>query len=141
MKKYLYLFAILFLIGCEERSVANVTIGSKLSLPIRCLRLNALSDENRLTKRLKELYSFDEKCDLTLTLSSKKDIVCNSPQNVMLKTSGKFPKSYLKMVVRRGMQIEYSYYIDLYSNVDEDDVEEGFERLKQDLIVDKKRKH
>jgi len=135
MKKYLYLFAILFLIGCEERSIANVTISSKLSLPISCMKLNVMSEESELTDKLKELYTFDENCDLTLTLSSKKDIVCNSPQNVMLKTSGKFPKSYLKMVVRRGMNIEYSYYIDLYSNVDEDDVEEGFKRLKQDFLI------
>ena len=136
MQKYLYLFTILLLIGCEEKSKANITINPKLSLPISCMKLNVMNEESELTDKLKELYTFNKNCDLTLTLSSKKDIVCNSPQNIMLKTSGKFPKSYLKLVVRRGMKIEYSYYIDLYSNVDKDDVEEGFKRLKQDLIVD-----
>jgi len=74
---------------------------------------------------------------LTLTLSTKKDIVCNSPQNAMAKASGKFPRSYIKLKLRRGIELQYSYYLDLYSNVDEDDVEEGFERLKKDLIESK----
>ena len=130
MKKYL--FAILLLTACEEKSKPNITINSNLSLPIKCMKLNIIEEE--FTNRLKELYPFDEKCDLTLTVSSKKDIVCNSPQNVMLKTSGKFPKSYLRLKLRRGMEVEYSYYIDLYSNVDEDDVERAFIRLKKDLI-------
>ena len=55
----------------------------------------------------------------------------------MLKTSGKFPRSYLKLKLRKGMELQYSYYIDLYSNVDEDDVEEAFERLKKDIISKK----
>jgi hypothetical protein len=132
MKKYIYLTIILLLTACEQKSKPNITINPNLSLPIKCMRLNIIEDE--LTDKLKELYPFDNKCNLTLTLSSKKDIVCNSPQNVMLKSSGKFPKSYLRLKLRRGMEVEYSYYIDLYSNVDEDDVEEAFSSLKKDLI-------
>jgi len=37
------------------------------------------------------------------------------------KTTGKFPKSYLKFELRDGMTIVYSYYIDLYNNVDRED--------------------
>ena len=134
MKKYL--LAILLLTACEEKSKPNITINPNLQLPIKCIKLNAL--ESEFKNKLEELYTFDNKCDLTLTLSSKKDIVCNSPQNIMLKTSGKFPKSYLRLKLRKGMEVEYTYYIDLYSNVDEDDIEIAFNKLKQDLkIMDK----
>jgi len=134
MKKYL--LAILLLTACEEKSKPNITINPNLQLPIKCIKLNTL--ESEFKNKLEELYTFDNKCDLTLTLSSKKDIVCNSPQNIMLKTSGKFPKSYLRLKLRKGMEVEYTYYIDLYSNVDEDDIEIAFNKLKQDLkIMDK----
>jgi len=48
---------------------------------------------------------------------------------------GKFPRSFLKLEVRKGFRIEYSYYIDLLNNVESDDVEEGFLRLKKDILT------
>jgi hypothetical protein len=56
---------------------------------------------------------------------------------MMSKNMGKFPKSFIKIELREGMKLQYSYYVDLFSNVDEDDVEEGFERLKKDLLMPK----
>ena len=137
MKKYLYLITLIFFIGCEEKIEPRITISPELALPIMCMKLNKLDGNKKLIKSLKKFYTFDEHCALTLSLSSKKDIVCNSPQNALLKTSGKFPKSYLSLKLRKGMELKYSYYIDLYSNVDEDDVEEGFIQLKKDLIEPK----
>ena len=134
---FISILTILLVGGCQEKKKPNITINPNLSLPITCMKLNLLGKEKELTDKIKQLYSFDEKCNLILSLSSKKDIVCNSPQNVMLKTSGKFPRSYLKLKLRKGMELQYSYYIDLYSNVDEDDVEEAFERLKKDIISKK----
>ena len=137
MKIYLYLFILIFFVACEEKTVPKVTVDSKLQLPITCMKLNDLGDEDRLLTSLNKLYPFTDDCPLTLTLSSKKDIVCNSTNNIMSKNMGKFPRSFLKLELRQGMGLKYSYYIDLYSNVDEDDVENGFERLKEDLIKPK----
>jgi len=139
MKKYLYFFtltftALIFFVACEEKAKPKVIIDSDLVLPISCMKLNILSDDKVLVHGLKSLYAFDDSCALTLTLSSKKDIVCNSTNNMMRKNIGKFPKSFVKLELREGMKLLYSYYIDLYSNVDKDDVKEGFERLKKDLI-------
>jgi hypothetical protein len=98
------------------------------------LRLNEL-EQNPLTQHLKQLYKFDEKCKQSLTLKFKRDIVCNSTQNVGMKSMGKFPKSFLELEVREGLTPIYSYYIDLFHNANKEDVEEGFERLKVDILV------
>jgi hypothetical protein len=142
MKKYLYLFtlnfiALTFFVSCEEKAKPKVTINSDLLLPVSCMKLNIFGSDKELVDSLKKLYAFDDACTLTLTLSSKKDIVCNSTNNMMSKNMGKFPKSFIKIELREGMKLQYSYYVDLFSNVDEDDVEEGFERLKKDLLMPK----
>jgi len=135
MKKYLYLIPLIFFIACEEKAKPIVIISSNLERPISCMKLNSLIEDKKLLSHLEKLYTFDDSCTLTLTLSSKKDIVCNSTNNMMSKNMGKFPKSFVKLELREGMKLLYSYYVDLYSNVDEDDVEEGFERLKKDLLM------
>ena len=142
MKKNIYFITLLFFTlfsftACEEKAEPRIFVEPKLTVPITCMKLNTLGSDEALVERLKKLYTFSDRCDLTLTLSTKKDIVCNSPQNPMDKAYGKFPRSYIKLDLRRGIELQYSYYVDLYSNVDEDDVEEGFERLKKDLIVSK----
>jgi len=55
-----------------------------------------------------------------------------------MKNVGKFPKSYLKMELRKGLEMIYTYYIDLSENIEVDDLDEGFRKLKQDLIQAKK---
>ena len=140
MKKYLFLFiffTLTFFTACEEKAKPRVIVAPELKRPITCMRLDRLVEDKELLSALEKLYTFDKHCPLTLTLSSKKDIVCNSTVNMMRTNMGKFPKSFLKLELRDGMKIEYSYYVDLYSNVDEDDVEEGFERLKKDLLMPK----
>jgi len=142
MKKNTYFITLLFFTllsftACEEKAKPRIFVELKLTVPITCMKLNRLGADEALVERLEKLYAFSDSCNLTLTLSTKKDIVCNSPQNAMAKASGKFPRSYLKLKLREGMELQYSYYVDLYSNVDEDDVEEGFERLKKDLIEPK----
>lgn len=142
MKKNTYFITLLFFTllsftACEEKAKPRIFVEPKLTVPITCMKLNRLGADEALVERLEKLYAFSDSCNLTLTLSTKKDIVCNSPQNAMAKASGKFPRSYLKLKLREGMELQYSYYVDLYSNVDEDDLEEGFERLKKDLIEPK----
>jgi len=137
MQKYLYFILLIFFISCEEKAKPSVIIHSDLERPISCMKLNKLAGDKELLNSLEKLYDFNQSCALILTLSSKKDIVCNSTNNIMSKNMGKFPKSFIKLELRKGLNVEYSYYVDLYSNVDKDDVKEGFERLKKDLLVKK----
>ena len=139
MKKYLYLIFLILFTACEEKAKPSVIVNSDLKRPISCMKLDKVVDDQSiddkvLLNHLEKLYAFDDNCSLILTLSSKKDIVCNSTNNMMSKNMGKFPKSFVKLELRKGMRVEYSYYVDLYSNVDEEDVEEGFRKLKKDLL-------
>ena len=134
MSKHLLLTLLLLLTACEEKAKPIVTKNSTLKTPLTCLGLSTLDQKDELTKHLRQLYAFKKECDYRVTLSYKQDIVCNSSHNVALKTTGKFPKSFVKLEVRKGLTVVYSYYVDLYSNADEEDVEEGFERLQNDLF-------
>lgn len=128
------LFIIFILGGCEEKLKPVVTISPKLQLPIKCMKLNSINIDKNILTLFKSLYEFDESCPFTLTISYKKDIVCNSIQNIQMKSIGRFPKSYLKLALRRGIDMQYTYYIDLYNNIDKDDMIEGFSRLREDLF-------
>lgn len=134
IKKNLWMVALLILTACEEKMKPIVTINPKLERPITCMKLDRISIDKEVLHTFTKLYDFNETCDLTLSVSYKKDIVCNSTQNVQMKNMGKFPTSFLKLELRKGLELEYKYYIDLYSNVDEDDMAEGFERLRLDLM-------
>jgi len=134
MIKLLLLLTLLFFNGCEEKAKPRVIIKPELQLPIKCLKLDKLDIEHDFLDELDRLYRFDSSCDLRLSISYKKNIICNSTSNVSLKATGHFPKSFLKLEVRKGMKSLYSYYIDLYSNVDRDDIDEGFIKLKRDLF-------
>jgi hypothetical protein len=39
------------------------------------------------------------------------------------------------MNLRKGLSVKYSYYIDLREDVEKEDLEKGFERLKKDLMI------
>lgn len=137
IKRNLWIVILLLFTACQEKAKPIVIRNPDLAVPISCIRLNSLGVRKAYIDTLNKLYTFDKKCDLTLSVSYKKDIVCNSTQNVQMKNMGKFPISFLKLELRKGLELKYSYYVDLYSNVDEDDLEEGFERLKEDLLINK----
>ena len=59
------------LIACEEKAKPRVTINSDLERPISCIKLNKLVKDKDLLSSLEKLYTFDDSCALTLTLSSK----------------------------------------------------------------------
>ncbi len=122
------------MIGCSKKSEPLIKKDANLSTPIMCMSLNELAIEKSFIDKLHTLYTFDKDCDLKLTVKYKKDIVCNSPYNSNGKSVSQFPKSFLKLELRRGFNIVYSYYIDLYNNVDIDDVEDAFKRVEKDLL-------
>lgn len=121
------------IMGCTPKSEPIIKKDANLSTPIKCLSLNEFGIEKSFIKKLHTLYAFENKCDLKLTIKYKRDIVCNSPYNPNRKNTSQFPKSFLNMEIRRGFKVSYSYYIDLYSNVDEEDIENAFKQLKRDL--------
>jgi len=134
MIRSLILIALL-LMGCSKKSEPIVKKDADLTTPVQCMALNELGIEKNFIKKLHSLYAFGECCNLKLTLKYKKDIVCNSPYDPNRKNVSQFPKSFLNLELRRGFKTEYSYYIDLYSNVNEEDIEDAMLRLKKDLEV------
>jgi len=126
---------LLLFTACEEKRKPVISVDTNVQLPLNCLKLNPLESEKSFESTLKKLYNFKVKCPHQLTLSYKKDIVCNSGYNASGQSLGKFPKSFLKLEVRKGLRVEYSYYIDLLDNVENDDIEEGFDRLKKDILI------
>ena len=131
----LFLILLFFLFSaCEEKRTPILKKSATLQTPISCMRLNPLMEGEEFVDLLKQYYPFKRECPLTLTLSYKRDIVCNSTYNALSKNMGKFPKSFIKLELRKGLEVVYSYYVDLYSNVDEDDLIEGMNQLKKDLL-------
>ena len=85
-----------------------------------------------ISTTLYQLYEFDSKCELDLVVSYKSSIVCNSNQNAGKKALG-MAKSYLRLELKRGQRLLYSYYIDLAENVNDEDIENGFNVMKDTL--------
>jgi len=134
MRMVVVLTLVLLLSSCEEKRKPVINKALNLNIPLNCLKLNPLENNKKFIAVLNKLYTFKDDCTHQLTINYKKDIVCNSGFNASGKCLGKFPKSYLKLEVRNGFEMEYSYYIDLNDNVDEDDIKEGFLKLKSDLL-------
>jgi len=133
--KSLLLFMILWLFSaCEEKATPVITKSPNLTPPLNCLSLNSIDLDSEFNSTLQELYRFDPKCHWHLSVSYKRNIVCNSSYNAMSKNMGKFPKSFIKLEVRRGMEPLYSYYVDLYHNANREDLVMGMEQLKKDLL-------
>jgi len=140
MKSTILLIVLLLFTACEEKRKPVISVDVNVQLPLSCLKLSPLESEESFEATLKKLYTFKVNCPHQLTLSYKKDIVCNSGYNASGQSLGKFPRSFLKLEVRKGFTVEYSYYIDLLDNVESDDVEEGFARLKKDILTVSKEK-
>jgi len=135
MRKIILLLVILILMSaCEEKSTAVITKSSILKEPILCMKLNNFNAENELITHLKKIYNFNDKCNYSLTLKFKKDIICNSTQNISRKSLGKMPNSFIQLEVKKGFETLYIYYLDLYHNVNVNDLDKGFLILKRDIL-------
>jgi hypothetical protein len=132
--KYIVIVILIFIAGCEEKAKPVIISNSSIQKPISCLALERV-DNNDLVKKLESLYKFSDNCEYKLALKYKKDIVCNSAYNANMKSMGKFPKSFIQLEVRKGLTPVYSYYVDLYHNANSDDLKEGFDRLKKDILI------
>jgi hypothetical protein len=136
MQKYIIaLTTLLLLTACDDKAMVNIYKKKIVQTPIECMRLSVFPEEPMITKMLEERYRFSNECDLTLEVSHKSGIKCNSSFNAARKTLSTFPNSYLKMELRRGMTLQYSYYIDLTKKPSQSDVDSGFDRLEKDLKI------
>ena len=129
------LAALLLLAACDDKAIVTIYKKGITQTPISCMKLNIFPKESMISSTLNTRYRFSDNCALTLEVSHKSGIKCNSRFNVATKTTTNFPNSYLKMELRRGMTLQYSYYIDLTKKPTEDDVNSGFDRLEKDLKI------
>ena len=129
------LTALLLLTACDDKAMVNIYKKKITQTPISCMKLTVFPEEPIITQTLKKRYTFNDDCDLTLAVSHKSGIKCNSSFNAARKTLSTFPSSYLKMELRKGMTLQYSYYIDLTKKPTESDVNKGFDRLEKDLKI------
>jgi hypothetical protein len=134
---YRVLFAILaaiLLTACNDNAMVTVYDKTVTKQPITCLSLRIVPEDPQMRSVLQRLYPFKEGCKQRLEVTYKSQIVCNSPYNAPQKTLSNFPNSYLNMEIRQGFSPQYSYYIDLDHRPDAEDIENGFERMKRDLM-------
>jgi hypothetical protein len=127
--------ALLLLTACDDKALVTIYKKQITQTLIRCIKLNVFPPEPMISDTLKARYSFGDDCDLMLDVSYKSGIKCNSRFNVAAKTTSKFPNSYLKMELRRGLSLQYSYYIDLTKKPTKADVNSGFDRIEEDLKI------
>lgn len=125
------LFTLLF--GCSDDAMVNIFNKSIKERKIECMRLVVFHPDKEIENTLNELYKFSEDCSLKLELSKKEGITCNSNQNLDKKVLSKFPESYLRMVLKEGNSLVYSYYIDLEEDVKVEDIKKAFNRINKDL--------
>jgi len=132
--KYL-LSLCMFLIGCDEKPMINIYQQEILKVPPNCLQLQVSPPNSKIESTLNSIYAFISSCPYKLEVSYKKGIHCNSTQNAYSSALGKFPSSYLKMEVRKGLSLQYSYYIDLQNSVTNNDLSNGINRIREDLGI------
>lgn len=138
MYRPLSLTLLLLFTACDDKALVTVYQQKITQTPIPCMKLNLFPEDKVIDTALRQHYAFSDDCDLTLEVSHKSGIKCNSRFNVATKTTTNFPNSYLKLELRRGLSLQYSYYMDLTAKPDAEDVAKGWERLERDLKIDKK---
>ncbi|MBC8238008.1 MAG: hypothetical protein H8E76_07230 [Helicobacteraceae bacterium] len=96
------------------------------------MKLSIFPPKESIGKKLLSLYPFDKNCTQELFVSYKDSIVCNSNQNIQNKALG-MAKSYLRLEFKKGDILIYSYYIDLADTITDEDIENGFNVMKNTL--------
>ena len=127
------LFFLLALTGCDNKAEINFYDKNLKQHHLKCLQFNP-KNNGKLEQSLINLYPFDPKCKNILELSYKSDIVCKSPYNTSIKNTSAYPNAYIELEVRDGFKLLYSYYKDLYNKPDIDDLKDGFDKLKDDIL-------
>ncbi|RUM73475.1 MAG: hypothetical protein DSZ10_03190 [Sulfurovum sp.] len=134
IKNYIVFIGLMLLLaGCEQKAERTFYETNITNEAIPCLKMQIQPPDPMMSQILESLYPFSKECPYLLTLSYKSNIVCNSPYNVQSKALGKMPSSYIKLELRKGLHLLYSYYKDLDHTPKQDDIVQGFKTLKDDL--------
>lgn len=96
------------------------------------MSLSVFPPNKTIEDTLNSFYPFKKECEYSLVISYKTSITCNSNQNADKKAYG-FPQSYLRMELKYGAYLQYTYYKDLQDNLSAKDVQNGFEKMKEEL--------
>lgn len=122
----------LLLMGCDKK-IINIYEPSIVDQKIECMSLTLFPPSDAIESKMKTLYSFQKECSYELYIQYKNCITCNSNFNIQEKSTQGMPSSYLNMTIKHKSKPQYSYYIDLYQNVNNGDLEKGFAQLSRDL--------
>jgi hypothetical protein len=126
--------ALLFLSACSDRHPYVKLYDRNLTAtPPSCLALRVFPPDPSAEKTLRGLYPFRANCPYLLKVTTKEGIVCRSNGNAPAKATSNFPSAYLRLELRRGMRLLYSYYIDLTEEPGPSEVEAAFDRLRRDI--------
>ncbi len=136
---YLVLLGVLLgITGCDDKASVNIYDKHIVGSPIPCMSLSIYPKDENTEKTLRKLYDFSEKCEYRLELSYKSDIKCNATQNAALKATSNFPTAFIRLELKKGIRLLYSYYRDLGSRPTASDVKKAFRRLEDDIGLRKK---
>jgi len=125
---------VVLLTACnDDKAMVTCYDSAVKTHPITCLGLQIVPEDQQMREVLLRLYPFGKGCAQRLSVSYKSGIVCNSAYNAPQKALSNFPNSYLNMEIRKGMTLQYSYYIDLDHKPTSDDIERGFSRMQKEL--------
>ncbi len=117
----------------DERAVVTYDAqGLSQEMP-RCLSLHLFPPDDKIEKALREHFAFDPTCPWRLDVQYKNNIHCTSNQNSDRKALSTFPTGFLRLEIRHGMRLLYSYYIDLDHSAQPNDAKTGIERIKKDM--------
>jgi len=119
----------------EKKAYVNLYDKPLKNQQIPCLSLSIFPPHASLENALKKRYDFRSDCPWKLDVKTKENIHCNSNQNSDKKALTAFPNSFLRMEIRKGFSLKYSYYVDLTKPADSDDIVEGFDRINDDLSI------
>ncbi len=123
----------LALLTDEKKAYVNLYDKQLKDQKIPCLNLSVFPPDTTIENALKNEYDFRADCPWRLVVKTKENIHCNSNQNSDKKALTPFPNSFLRMEIRKGFSLKYSYYVDLTKAADSDDILEGFEKISNDL--------
>ena len=127
---------LLLLNGCEDKAMVNVYDKSILKSPPSCLTLSVIPPDAAIEKAIRDRFAFADTCPWRLDVSYKSNIHCTSNQNSNRKALSAFPSSYVRLEIRKGMKLAYSYYVDLTQQADADDASRAMSRVLSDLFED-----
>jgi len=131
---FLLSLALLFS-ACSDNSIVTIYDKTVLEENEKCVELIIFPPNKTIEETLKAQYTFKDNCALKFEVFTKGKIHCNSNQNSQTKAMGNMPSAYLRMEITKENKTLYTYYIDIKDEILPLHVENGFARMKEDLII------